>query len=253
MEWFGSPSRRMVTRFSIAVLLTDDLTGAPVTGSNARVWIEGQKPPVRKPDGRHIFVDLPEGEYVLIAEGGIYSRTEVKCTVSDGRTESLTVRLVPNRQYPVSSDTLCIEGNAEPGAVIRTYPADKTSAYKLLYDVKKGSDIVGIYHGDNANIEGKLLKIISPDDKGEYIRIKSGENSERSEYRLTEKLRGSYPKIGTVVAPVSECTADADGRFMILLRSGAGRELVCEAQGSGKPVRRTIDISGTGCVKADLT
>ena len=50
MEWFVSPSRRLVMRLSAAVRLVDDLTGLPVKGSNARVWIDGQKPPIKKDD-----------------------------------------------------------------------------------------------------------------------------------------------------------------------------------------------------------
>lgn len=254
MEWFESPSRRMVMRLSVAVQLTDDLTGAPIRGSNARVWIEGQKPPIKKADGRSIFVDLPAGEYVLNAEGGIYSRTAVNCTVEEGRAENITIRLLPNRLYPVSSDAVRIEGRAEPGAVVRIYTADRSRAYKLLSDVEAGVRVIGIYHGEGVNIEGKLLKIIAPGEQGEFIRVISAESGDRSEYQLSAELSAAYPKIGTVIVPVSECIADDNGGIMLLLKSGSGSsEMICEMSGKAGIVQKKIDISGSNYIKVDLT
>lgn len=244
----------MVMRLSISVQLTDDLTGAPIKGSGARVWIDGQKPPIKKDDGRNIFVDLPEGDYVLNAEGGFYAHTEVNCRVSSGKAENITLRLLPNKLYPVPSDVVRLEGKAAPGSVVRIYSSDRSSAYKLLSDVKKGDSVIGIYHGAGINIEGKLLKIISPDEKGEYIRILASENSERSEYQLSSGLKAAYPKIGTVIVPVSECEPDTDGEFTLLLKNGSGgSEMICEMQNGKKIKEKKIDISGSNYIKADLT
>ena len=254
MEWFGSPSRRMVMRLSLTVQLTDDLTGLPVTGSNARVWIEGQKPPIKKDGGRNVFVDIPPGEYVLSAEGGIYEHTSVNCTITEDKAENITLRLLPNRLYPVPSDAVCIEGRAEPDQLIRIYAEDRSGAYKLLADAEKGAEVIGIYHGTGINIVGKLLKIISSGDKEEYVRIVSAGNEERSEYLLGEKLGAGYPKIGTVIVPVSECMTDSSGNFFLLLKSGAsGSGFVCEYTKKKKTVRKTIGLSGSAHIKADLT
>jgi hypothetical protein len=241
-------------RLSVSVRITDDLTGAPVKGSNARVWIEGQKPPIKKDDGRSIFVDLPDGEYVINAEGGVYSRAGVRCTVSGDKAENITIRLLPNRLYPVPSDAVCVEGTAAPGAPVRVYSSDKGAAYKLLSDVKKGSRVIGIYHSAGINIEGKLLKVISPEEKSEFIRVITAENSERAEYQLADRLSSDYPKIGTVIMPVSECEADEDGQFILLLRTGAdGSEMICETQAKKKTITKKIDLSGSKHIKADLT
>lgn len=242
-------------RLSVAVQLLDDLTGMSVRGSNARVWIEGQRPPIKKDDGRSVFVDLPAGEYVLKAEGGFYSRTELECKVSDGRTEYVTIRLTPNAQYPVPDDIVRIEGKADPGLEIKVFPSDRGSAYKLLSEAEKGSDVLGIYHSGGENIEGKLLKIISSDDKSEYFRIMSAAEGDRSEYLLSGKLGSGYPKIGTIIVPVSECTADEKGNFVILIKRGAGRELTAEYNSKGKKkyTQKTIDISGSNNINLDLT
>ena len=254
MEWFGTPSRRMVMKLSLTVQLTDDLTGLPVTGSNARVWIEGQKPPIGKADGRSIFVDLPVGEYTLNAEGGFYSHTEVSCRITEDRAECITIRLLPNKQYPLPKDLVKIEGRAEPDTLIRAYSADRNSGYKLLSDTEKGNTVIGIYHGAGININGKLMKIISSDDNSEYIRIMSLENEDRSEYLLSEKLTGVYPKIGTVIVPVSECKTDSAGNFMLLLKNGkSGTQFIFEYKKKKRTIRKTIELSDTNYIKADLT
>ena len=255
MSWFESPSRRMVMRLSLSVQLTDDLTGTPVRGSNARVWIEGQKPAIVKPDGRYVFVDVPEGEYTVNAEGGLYYHTGVRCRISEGRAENITVRLLPNKQYPVPDGAVCIEGKTSPDTAVRIYSTNKAAAYKLLSDTEKGSTVIGIYHAAGVNIEGKLLRIISPKDTGEYIRILSAINEERSEYRLADELGGSFPKIGTVIVPVSECISDGNGEFMLLLRKGnaSGTELICGIQTDNGETEKKIVISGTNHIKADLT
>lgn len=254
MEWFGSPSHNLVIRVSLAVLLTDDLTGAPITGSNARVWISGQKPPVKKKDGRSVFVDLPEGEYVLHAEGGMYTPAQMTIRVIKDKTEAVTLRLAPNRLYPVPDGTLRIEGIAEPGAVVRIYTADKNTAYKLLSDVVSGSRVIGIYHPTGITLDGKLLRLLSPDGSGECIRVISAENSERFEYLLESELSAGFPKIGTVIAPVSECTADRSGSFMLLISRRQGiHTVICEVQTEGRSFRKELSIQDSSCIKADLT
>ncbi|MBO6303400.1 MAG: carboxypeptidase regulatory-like domain-containing protein [Ruminiclostridium sp.] len=255
MDWFTSPSRRLVMRLSIIVQVTDDLTGLPVSGSNARVWIEGQKPAIVKQDGRYVFVDVPEGEYVLNASGGIYTQTAVKCKVTEGAAENVTLRLMPNRLYPLPADHVRIEGKAAPGAVLRMYSADRSAAFKLLSGAKKGSRVVGIYHSEGINIQGKLLKIIEPDGGSEYIRVVAAEEGDMSEYQLADKLKAAYPKIGTVVLPVTECAADSNGDFTVMLKTGSGSstEMICEVSRGDTVTEKRIDISGSEYIKADFT
>ena len=252
-EWFGSRSRRILTRVSAAVQLIDDLTGLPVNGSNARVWIEGHKPPIKKSDGISIFTDLPAGEHTIIAEGGQYARTQVPFTADDKTCGDLIIRLLPNKLYPVSLGTVRIEGKAFPDAAVRVWSGDKSGALKLLHDAKKGSGVIGIYTGSDENIEGRLLKIASSDDKGEYVRVTAAVNKERSEYKLSGELTADYPKIGTAVIQVCECRADSSGDFMLLIKKGGGT-LVCEAQSpaDGKLIQKTINIGNDTYVKAEL-
>ena len=245
----------MIMRISVTVHLIDDLTGLAVTGSNARVWIEKQKPPIKKDGGVSVFTDLPEGRYTIIAEGGQYARTETVCTVNAEGCTNITIRLVPNRVYPVPSDAVRIEGRAFPRAAVRIWQSDRTSALKLLSDAEKGSSVIGIYTNSEINIVGKLLKIASSADKSEYIRVLAVGNKERSEYILDRELIADYPKIGTAVMQVSECRADDNGDFMLLIKKGSGDALVCEAETAenNTNIQKNLDLGGKTCIKADLT
>ena len=241
-------------RMSLIVVLLDDLTGRPVTGSSARAWIENVKPPIKKDDGRYIFTDLPEGEYTVLAEGGTFCRSEVGCVITPGKAESLTLRLLPNSLYPTPSDCIRIEGKCAPGELVAVYSQDKAAAYKLLSDVKKGAETVGIYHPDTVNIEGKLLRVISKGKGSEFIRVKCISDPEASEYALFGKLGGSYPKVGTILAEASEVKADSKGNFTVLLKSrpAEGSGMICERVGV-KGSAKEFPLDGkTNTVKVEL-
>ena len=251
---YGVISSRSVKRVSLVVLLIDDLTGKTITGSNARVWIDGEKPPVKKNDGFNVFLNLSEGDHEVKAEGGFYSQTSVTCRVDDGKYRTVNIRLSPNSLYPVPPDCIRIEGTAAPDKTIVVYSQDKGLAYKLLSDAKKGTDIVGIYHDDSINIEGKLLKIIASGGKGEFIRVSAGTNKEKSEYQLTGKLTEDYPKVGTIIVPAFRATADNSGKFSIILKNSFTKDsqITCETDDGKKAKSKTFSVGDSKYIKLEL-
>ena len=78
-------SHRSKRRVSLAVLLIDDLTGMPVRGSNARAWIEGEKPPIKKNDGWKSFYEALPATFL----GKIHKTEGVKIYIS-ARGETFT-------------------------------------------------------------------------------------------------------------------------------------------------------------------
>ncbi len=251
---YGVISSRSVRHVSLVVLLIDDLTGKNITGSNARVWIENEKPPIKKNDGFNVFLDLPEGDYEIKAEGGFYSRSSVPCRVDDGKYQMITVRLTPNAMYPVPPDCVRIEGTAEPDQTVIVYSQDRNMAYKLLSDAKKGTDTIGIYHDDSINIEGKLLKIIGSAGKGEFIRVSAHADKEKSEYLLSYKLSGDYPKVGTIIVPAFRTSADSSGKFTIILRNSFSKDSVisCETGEGKKAKSKTFSVGDSKYIKLEL-
>ena len=86
---------------SLVVLPVDDYTGRPITGSNVRVYIEGQKPAVVKGDGYRVFMEIPDGPITLGFMSGLYENQELTLTPEEWQSEEvLTVRLTPGAGYP---------------------------------------------------------------------------------------------------------------------------------------------------------
>ena len=253
MDKFGVITSRSIRRVSLVVMLIDDFTGKVITGSNARVWIENEKPPIKKSEGWNVFLNLSEGEYILNAEGGFYSRSTVACKIVDEKSDIVTIRLLPNSLYPIPSDCLRIEGNGEPESKVVIYSDDKSAAFKLLSDIKKGTQTIGIYHPDAVNIEGKMLNIISSDGKSEFIRVGSKSENEKFEYKILDKIKNDFSKVGTILVTATETIVDEDGKFFIFLRSCSqeNTEIVCELLGK-KAKKKVIKTGSEKYIKIDM-
>ncbi len=219
MEQYGVCSSRSVRTVSLVVTAVDDFTGQVITGSNVRVWIDGAKPPIKKQDGYHVFMDLPTGEHTVLAEGSFYNRCSFVCRVEDGLYTNLKLRLTPGRNAPLEAGTAVIEGSAPAGSRVRIRAAERQLAYKLLTDVKAGDIKAAIYHPDNADIEGKLFCIRSENGTEAYIRVLHRTADGRAEYQLDGAMPCDFQKIGTLVFPVSESMADSRGSFFVPLRN----------------------------------
>ena len=232
-------SHRTLHRVSLAVLLIDELTGAAITGSNARAWIENERPPIKKGDGWFIFTDLSPQKYTVLAEGGHFQRLQTDVVLDSKEQQTLRLCLRPARTYPVPYGCVRVNGKAEPGAEVTVYLLNKQSANKLLADAKQGDDTLTVYPSEGSDPEGGTFRLISPDGREENITIiaKEGENA----YRLLAPLGCDYPRIGSLLIPAAVATADSSGRFFMALKGNrAAAKIICEAKGS-KIVRKEYD------------
>ena len=226
-------SDRMLRKVSVAVFLTDDVTGTPVTGSNARAWIPGEKPPIKKNDGWFVFTDLSPGRYSIFAEGGKFQRQSAECDICDIGYQTITIRLRPSRTYPDIPGYLRIEGKAEADAEITVYVQDKQSAFRLLADAEKDSTVIYVFHSENDNLEGGSFRLMASDGGGENVTVLSGDKDNRMMYKLSRPLERDYPRVGSVLVPVASARADDKGRFFLVLRgSSSSARIICEASGS---------------------
>ncbi len=252
MDKLGVCTSRHVRTVSLVVSAVDDFTDRVITGSNARVWIEGAKPPIRKAEGWHVFVDLPAGEHTVYAEGGFYNRNACICKIEPGSCPNIKIRLTPGRNAPLASDTACIEGTCAPHARIFVRADDRALSYKLLADAKRGESRIGIYHPDGIDIEGKLFCICSGEEE-EFVRVYRASPEGRSEYLLAAPLTQDHAKIGTLIYPLSESCADERGMFFVPLKNVPAREtaFLCRRDtpdGGGC----TITLSAGSRVKAEI-
>ncbi len=245
-------SHRSKRRVSLAVLLIDDLTGMPVRGSNARAWIEGEKPPIKKNDGWSVFTDLCPGSFELCAEGGHYIRQQISITIAAGEILTRTIRLKPARTYPVPPGCLRIEGRSEPGAEITVYAQDKQSAFKLLADAKQGSTQLQVFHADTVNLSGSLFRLITSDGESENVTLESGQPGAENTYELKQPLEYGHPRVGTSLIPASSAIADENGRFFLVLKRCPGNsKIICRSKGTAE-ICREYENNNNGCLCPEL-
>lgn len=202
---------------SLVVIAIDDFNNKPISGNRLRVWIDGEKAAIQKQEGYYVFVNLKKKELVLHIEGEIYNKREIlldENKLKEYKQEALKVRMIPNRRYPITSDTTCIEGIAKPYSKIKIYSEEYTTPYKLLYTYEKGSREISIYHPNDINIEGKILLIKNKDDtQYEFVEIEGKKEGEQTLYHIQYPLSNTYKKIGTVLYPVYTVETDEKGEF----------------------------------------
>lgn len=253
MSDLGVQVSRNVRTVSLVVTLIDDFTGRIITGSNARVWIENERPPIKKAEGWNVFLNLPEGEHIVLAEGGFYNRQSRACEISGNAYTELKIRMTPNRTYPLPHGTANIRGITEPNCGVRVYPNDKSASCKLLADVKTGSANVGIFRADDCDIVGKLFFVKGERGSGEFFRVISAVKDKSSEYEIAPKLTHAYSRIGTLIFPVIEAFSDDKGEFFVPIPAVSARECsyICESLGSEKKSAEITPLRG-GTVTVDF-
>ncbi|MCH5264626.1 MAG: hypothetical protein J1F02_01915 [Lachnospiraceae bacterium] len=210
-------------RVSLVVLPVDDFTGNPITGSQVRVFIPGQKPPVIKSDGYHVFLNLQEPQVEVCCESGLYGPRREEVVLPAG-AEPLVIklRLSPNASYPMPPGATCVAGRAEPGRRIRFRCADSGETYRLSREYQhtgEEKDTLCIFNPNHRELEGKTMFIQGKDGKQEYF---TAAGLKEEGCRLAEPLQHDYKKVGTVLYPVFETYTSPKGDFFLLL--GSGRE-----------------------------
>ena len=217
---------------SLVILVIDDFTGKPVRGSNIRVSIEGQRPPVVKEDGYHIFLNLTETCFTLVCESSIYKRRSEQIDLSGwGEKEVMVIRLLPDSGYPASSSIIRVSGRTQAGRRLLFWNGGE-SGYRLQRDYEcSHGEKIAIYNPDNKMLTGKKFFICGKDDKKrQYFKIVEIADGY---CRMDRALPEDYKRIGSRIIPVCEIYADENGAFFlpVFRKHGQETELVCQAEG----------------------
>ncbi len=202
---------------SLAVAVIDDFSGKPLSGSQVRVWIEGERPAVEK-DGRYyVFTNMRLNQAVLHLDGPMFHEKQIilkEDRLAQHREKPLKVRMIPNRSYPIPRYTTCIQGQAEPGSVVMAYNQDYENPFRLLYAYTSPKDEICIFHPEDADMEGNTFYIQDKEKKNrEVFQIAELTDLEKKSYRLEEPLAHAYKKIGTLIYPVHKLKTDSRGEF----------------------------------------
>ncbi len=206
---------------SLVVFPVDDFTGKPITGNKVRLFIPGQKPPLIKPDGYYVFINLTEPKVVLHCESGLYHPRSEGISL-EGKEEPFVfmLRLSPNASYPVPAGTTCVAGTAATGKRVRFQCMDRDSTYKLLYEyqrTKENGSYISLYNPENRQLAGKTF-LIRDKKNQEYFTITGTDEEEWC--RLAEPLQHDYKKVGSIIFPVYEVCANEAGNFFLLIGNG---------------------------------
>ncbi len=242
---------------SLVVAAIDDFSNKAISGNGLHVWIEGEKPAIKKEEGYYIFVNLQRTEFILNVEGGIYYKQQLHIDnekLFHYSRKILKVRMIPNRSYPIPQNTTCIEGVTRKNSVILAYSEEHVNPYKLLYPYE-GEENIHIFHPEDVDIEGKLLLIKNKDEtQMEFFQVEEKTEEEKKTYRLPSTLKGTYKKVGTVIYPVYTVEADKNGEFYLPIANIYADKIKFSFCIAGQEEKKKIVELLTGRVnKIDLT
>ncbi len=219
---------------SLVVLVIDDFTGKPVVDGSVVLSVPGQRPPVAKGDGYHVFVNLTETKIPISVKSKIYEcRTEQVDLTGREEEEVFILRMIPGTGYSFPAGTVCVSGQTWPGRKLLFWSGG-SSSYRLLEDYhcqEQEEPVLAIYHPEDEELVGRSFLVCgSGETEREYFKIIGGSGYH---YRMDRMLCRDYHKIGTKVIPVQEIYADEKGAFFFpAAGKGSGeREVVCLAEG----------------------
>lgn len=224
---------------SLVVQVIDDFTGKPVEGNKVIVSIAGHKYPVVKPDGYRVFVNLRETFFTLVCQSNIYNQWTGQINLSErDRDDILVIRMNPNGSYPLTDNVTVIAGQTQPWRHFWFWYQD-SKELRLMRDYdsqgQTNRNAIDIYYPEGQEMAGRYFFISEAgEEEKEFFKITGRVDDQ---YRLDRELSRDYRKIGTVIVPVYEITADAKGEFFLpLARNSYGTpekeiRMFCQAEG----------------------
>ncbi len=210
---------RVSINVSLVVAAVDDFSNKPLSGSQLRVWIEGERPAVPKDGGYYLFTNLRQQKAVLNLSGAMFHEQQIvleQNKLEQYQGKALKVRMIPNRVYPIPHNTTCVQGKALPGTVIMAYNKKKENPFRLLYAYTAGKEEISIFHPEDMDLEGKAFCIQNKEKtKWEVFRAAEQVDVKKAAYRLEKPLKFAYRKIGTAIYPIYILRADEKGEFYL--------------------------------------
>ena len=106
-------TERSISRVSFAVRLIDEFTARPPLLGETRVFITGRdQTAIRRPDGYHVFMNLPDTSVTVRIENKHYFPKEVAVTIAalDARNPVTAQTMKPNCLYPFPAATTQVRG-----------------------------------------------------------------------------------------------------------------------------------------------
>lgn len=104
---------RLITKLSIALLITDSFTGKVVSNAIKVSILENSKTAYRNLSGYFIFTDLENGIYSVIIESELFFSITKQINISslDPKNPLVFIQLIPKPSYPFPENSTLIRGS----------------------------------------------------------------------------------------------------------------------------------------------
>ena len=229
---------RIRRRVSAAVLVLDDFTGRPITTADLQVTAaELLDRPVRKGDGYFLFLDSPVPRLTVTARAWAYHPATVQLELSalSPLRPVVKLRLTPNRNYSIPSQTTCLEGTALPGTMVQAFCLNDPKPLRLLYDYTRegpeGGRLLQLYDPAGSDLEGRRFALLRKgEEQAECFSVLDCPEGVEGGCLLESPLGRDCKKAGATVLPVYTAQADDSGRYFLPLRSLAVKAYTCRVQ-----------------------
>lgn len=133
---------RRITRASLALMVTDALTGKPV--SHLRVRLNGAAAGQSKPEGCWVFTDLVPARYTVVIEAPFYQRRTVSIPVGD-ELLLCQISLVPGRQFPVQGQVQWLDCGAPGTKAAEAAVEEEPAAFRVVTGAPAGGEQITLY------------------------------------------------------------------------------------------------------------
>lgn len=186
---------RMVIRASLAVMVTDALTGKPV--SHLRLRLNGSAAGLGKPGGCWVFLNLAPARYMAAVQAPGYQARTVPVVVEQ-EFSLLQLALVPDRRVPLSRGAVWMD---EPGCqgAAAVAQEERPPLYRIVEPAPAGSEQLTLYGLDDA-FSARQVWIHIGNGTGELFWL-SPDRQARDRYHLDHPL--PWPAdAGTQILPV---------------------------------------------------
>lgn len=217
-------------KVSIVVELVDDFTNQAILPKAARVWIQGEKRPVVKPEGYFVFHDISVHEVEIHVEAYPYQRRSFFVTKEEWADGICwrRVRLVPGEAYKLPENTTRLTGKVKPGARLELICRSHQKPLRLLRDyTDTDSRTLSLFHSCRWNLEQKKMLIVA-EKVYDVFGVVSQEQGDV--YTISRSLKHTYDRSKAMIYPVYEIEADDTGSFLVPLPEleNKGDIIVCE-------------------------
>ena len=254
---------RVRRRVSAAVLVLDDFTGRPITTADLQVTAaESLERPVRKGDGYFLFLDSSAPKLHITARAWAYhpASLEVELSALAPLRPVVKLRLTPNRNYSIPTQTTCLEGSAPRGTDIQVFCENDPRPLRLLYDYAtggpEGGRLLQLYDPTASDLEGRRFALLRKgEERAERFQVLDRLEEAEGGCLLAAPLERDCKKAGATVLPVAAATADESGRYFLPLRNLAVKTYRCRvlwAPPGGAWRERTMELERGRVQRLDL-